>query len=75
MKEYEFTLKFSLPDATVAPEVYLENLYAEGCDDALLGLGQRGRIALNFIRESTTAYKAISSAIADVKRRGARQVA
>ncbi len=68
MKEYEFTLKFSLQDASTHPKVYVEQLGAEGCDDALIGIGQNGRIALNFAREANSAFKAISSAILDVKR-------
>jgi hypothetical protein len=68
MKEYEFTLKFSLQDASINPEVYVGQLDAEGCDDALIGIGQNGRIALDFTRESNSAFEAISSAISDVKR-------
>ena len=68
MKEYEFTLKFSLKDATDDPEAYIEKLGAVGCDDALVGIGQNGRIALNFTRESSSAFDAVYSALADVKR-------
>lgn len=68
MKEYEFTLKFMLQDASIDPASYIERLGDEGCDDALVGIGQTGRIALTFIRAATSAYKAISSAIRDVKR-------
>ena len=65
MKEYEFTLKFSVNDN---PEQYVEKLGAEGCTDALIGVGKNGRIALNFIREARSAYDAVSSAVEDVKR-------
>ncbi len=68
MKAYEFTLKFSLQNETDNPAQYIEKLGAAGCDDALTGIGQHGRIALNIIRESTSAYEAIVSAIADVKK-------
>ncbi len=34
---------------------------------ALVGIGQNGRIALDFIRESRSAFEAISTAISDVK--------
>ena len=68
MKEYEFTLKFSLQDTSSNPENYIDSLNASGCDDALVGIGQTGRIALNFTRESMSANKAISSALADVKK-------
>jgi hypothetical protein len=33
----------------------------------LIGVGQAGRIALDFTREANTAFEAVSSAIADVK--------
>jgi len=68
MKEYEFALKFSLQDASIDPEAYIEQLGAEGCDDAIIGIGQNGRIALGFTREANSAFEAISSAITDVKR-------
>ncbi|MCW9023322.1 MAG: DNA-binding protein [Gammaproteobacteria bacterium] len=68
MAEYEFTLKFMLQDASIDPDTYIERLGAEGCDDALVGIGQNGRIAMTFIREASSAYNAISSAIRDIKR-------
>jgi hypothetical protein len=67
MKEYDFTLKFNLQNPEADPDSYVEALYASGCDDALIGVGKKGYISLNFIREASTAYKAISSAISDVK--------
>jgi hypothetical protein len=39
-----------------------------GCYDALVGIGQPGRIALNFSREADSAQAAIVSALADVKK-------
>jgi len=48
MKEYEFTLKFSLNDASEEAEAYIEALEKEGCDDAIIGIGANGRIALQF---------------------------
>jgi len=68
MKEYDFTLKFNLQNTQADPNNYVEALYAGGCDDALIGVGKNGYISLNFIREASSAYEAISSAIADVKR-------
>jgi hypothetical protein len=68
MKEYEFTLKFNFSDASVSPESYVERLSDAGCDDALIGIGQKGRIALNFNREAESALSALCSAIQDVKR-------
>jgi hypothetical protein len=67
MKEYEFTLKFSLP-SDANPEEFVDKLGEQGCDDALIGIGQTGRISLNFIREATSARNALLSAIIDVKK-------
>ncbi len=39
-----------------------------GCDDALVGVGQPGRIALDFTREARSASEAVLSAIKDVQR-------
>lgn len=67
MKEYEFTLKFNFPDTSANPEIYLESLAQAGCDDALIGIGQKGRIAFNFNREADSALSALCSAIEQVK--------
>ena len=68
MKQYEFTLKFSLPSASQDMDAYVERLGAAGCEDAAIGIGQKGRIALSFIREAASAERAVLSAIADVRR-------
>lgn len=65
---YDFTLKFALTQKNADKDELVEKLGTEGCDDALIGLGQHGRIALNFIRESDSAIDAIYSALSDVKR-------
>ncbi|MGK7943693.1 MAG: DNA-binding protein [Microcystaceae cyanobacterium] len=67
MKEYDFTLTFKLTDPHVNSEIYVEALYDAGCDDALLSTGKRGYLAVNFIRESSSAFEAISSANSNVK--------
>jgi len=67
MMEYEFELRFKLPaDATDAKEL-VERLGEAGCEDALVGTGQAGRIALKFTREAESAKRAIISALEDVK--------
>ncbi len=66
MGEYDFTLKFFIPSGG-DPEAYLERLYESGCDDAVIGVGMKGRIALDFLREADSAYEAVSTAIAAVK--------
>lgn len=66
MKEFDFTLKFSLSNKDQDPEIYVESLYAAGCDDAIIGIGKRGRIALEFFREGFSAKDTMLSAIKDV---------
>lgn len=67
MKEFEFTLRYRLAEPKDNPEVYLDLLAEAGCDDALVGIGQNGRVALNFTRQANSAFEAISSAISDVQ--------
>ncbi|WP_353572839.1 DNA-binding protein [Candidatus Albibeggiatoa sp. nov. BB20] len=67
MSEYEFTLKFNLLDDSQDPNIYVKHLYENNCDDALIGVGQQGRIALDFIREAENALDAVMSAVKDVK--------
>lgn len=66
--DYNFTLKFELENKETESEQYLDSLFEAGCDDALIGVGTPGSIALDFIRKSDSAYNAIVSAIKDVKR-------
>ncbi|MDJ0651145.1 MAG: DNA-binding protein [Xenococcaceae cyanobacterium MO_188.B19] len=66
MPEYDFTLKFKLSE-DLESEIYINQLYESGCDDALIGIGKPGYIALNFTREATSAILGISSAIKNIK--------
>jgi hypothetical protein len=66
--EYTFTLKYQIAERGADLDALVERLGAAGCDDALLGLGQAGRLALRFEREAESARLAIRSALADVKR-------
>lgn len=68
MEEFEFTLKFAFPDMSAEPESFIDQLGKVGCDDAIIGVGQKGRIALQFSREASSALEAITSAIQDVKK-------
>lgn len=68
MNEYDFTLRFNFQNPQIDPNDYIEQLHESGCDDALIGVGKKGCIALNFIREASSAYEAVSSAIADIKK-------
>ena len=65
--EYTFTLKYQLADDDRAPDALVERLGEAGCDDALVGIGQPGRLALEFTREADSADAAVRSALADVR--------
>src|SRR5471030_1427046 len=65
--EYIFTLKYQLPEDAGLDDV-VERLGAAGCDDALIGVGLTGRIAMNFSRDADSAKAALFSALEDVKR-------
>lgn len=68
MHDYDFTLTFRLPQLDADPEQYLQALTEAGCDDATIGIGQRGRIALDFTRRGQSALAAITSGLQAVKR-------
>jgi predicted DNA-binding transcriptional regulator AlpA len=67
MKTYEFELKFSLPGASHDPGKFIERLAETGCTDALVGIGQTGRIALRFNRDAKSAFDAVLSAVNNIK--------
>jgi hypothetical protein len=66
--EYEFELKFSLLANDADAGGLLERLGAAGCEDAVVGIGQSGRIAFTFNREAGSAKRAVFSALEDVKK-------
>jgi len=66
--EFTFTLKYHLSNSSDDTDALVERLAEEGCDDALVGIGQTGRLALEFTREAASAREAIESALADVRR-------
>jgi hypothetical protein len=66
--EYEFELRFKIPADSLDVEEVVERLGEAGCDDALVGIGHPGRIALKFTREARSAKQAILSALEDVKK-------
>lgn len=66
MTEYEFTLRFTLPSEDLDMDSIADSLYGQGCDDAVIGIGQPGRLALDFTRRASSARKAVLSAISDV---------
>jgi hypothetical protein len=66
--EYEFTLKYQLAADDCNHDEIVERLAEAGCDDATIGVGQPGRIALVFAREGASALGVLMSALEDVKR-------
>ena len=68
MKTYEFELKFSLSGAKHKTSHMIERLGEAGCTDALVGIGQTGRIAFQFSRDADSAVEAILSAIKNIKK-------
>jgi hypothetical protein len=68
VSEFEFILTFTVPPRTGADvDELVERLGAAGCDDAVVGIGAWGRLALAFTRDAPTASAALTSALADVK--------
>ncbi len=65
MPEYEFTLRYLLLSGLTA-EALEQRLYEGGCADALLGLGQKGRLTLAFTRPADSVKSAVISALKDV---------
>ena len=66
--EYTFTLKYQLGPDEGDMHAVVERLAESGCDDALVGIGLPGRIALAFTREAKDARAAVYSALEDVRR-------
>lgn len=64
---YEFTLKFRM-DGHADRDDVVEKLGAAGCDDAIIGTGIPGRLALSFDRTAPSARAALLSAVGDVRK-------
>jgi hypothetical protein len=67
VNKYEFSLIFDVAGAKLGPDECVESLGAHGCDDAIVGVGKAGRLALSFTRRSSSATDAVLSAIGDVR--------
>jgi hypothetical protein len=65
--EHLFTLRYQLCAQDGDHEQLAERLAAVGCDDAIMGVGRPGYIALAFARESSTVWSAVFSALQNVK--------
>lgn len=68
VNDYEFTLRLVLPSSDVDLDAVADALYGQGCDDALVGIGQPGRLGLDFVRAADSAAEAVLSAIGDVRK-------
>jgi hypothetical protein len=68
MRQYEFALRFVTAANRMIPDELIEQLGDAGCDDALIGVGVAGRVALEFARTADSAHQAIVSAIRDVRK-------
>lgn len=64
--EFTFTLKYELQASDT--DALVERLAEEGCGDALVGVGQSGRLSLEFAREAGSVKEAVESALDDVRR-------
>lgn len=62
MAVYEFKLIFSLTQSFDDPDDIVNVLFEFGCDDAIVGVGKRDRIALSFSRDAASAVQAMASA-------------
>lgn len=68
MRAHDFTLRFRLATPDAEPGQFVDAPAAAGCEDATVGIGRRGHIALRFTREASTTFDAVDSAMRDVKR-------
>jgi hypothetical protein len=66
MPAYDFTLRYCLNHPEEDAGQYVESLARAGCEDAVIGIGQKGRISLNFIRVASSEQDAVASAQADI---------
>lgn len=65
--EFTFTLKYQLADDDYDSHALIERLGEAGCNDAVVGIGQPGRLVLEFTREAENVEAAMRSALADVR--------
>jgi hypothetical protein len=59
---HRFTLLYALPSELPAEEELMGGLLAAGCNDALVGLGRPGHVALEFERAAVDRDTAIQTA-------------
>lgn len=66
--EFVFTLKYQLSAEDCSQDALVQRLADAGCDDALISVGQAGRMSMAFTRRSESAALALRSALKDVRR-------
>ena len=57
--EFIFTLRYVLENSETTETELMERLAMGGCEDALVGVGQTGRLALEFSRQAANAQEAM----------------
>ncbi|HEL4844227.1 MULTISPECIES: hypothetical protein [Stenotrophomonas] len=67
MMEFSFTLMYRVPDTGKDLSAFERGLAEVGCDDALLGSGSPGVLALRFQREGTAADDVARAACVQVQ--------
>ena len=63
VREFEFDLVIALPAGERDEDAMLDALFEAGCDDAIVGTGAAGLVALGFIREGADPEAVISGAV------------
>jgi hypothetical protein len=67
VSEFSFIVRVALP-RDIGSEEAVDRLVEVGCDDAVIGSGQHGRLALAFDRRATDAPAALSGALEQIAR-------
>jgi hypothetical protein len=68
---FTFPLGYQLTFDESDRDTLVQRLAGEGCDDALIGVGLPGRLALEFVREARSTHEAIEGALENVRRANA----
>lgn len=67
MSAFDFILTFKLPNGGDDSTNFVDALFDAGYDDATLGVGKHGFIAVDFTRDADSVEAAVGSAIAAVE--------
>lgn len=65
-EDFEFDLVFALPDRMADLDTVLDALFRAGCDDAVVGTGAPGLLALGFCRSGSDAEQVITDTLQSV---------